>query len=87
MGIGLAISDGDPEPGEAGLVADSATIALREAQPDIRIEVLSLIEAMAEPITEVVTVQTAAVHEPLQHTATKPLGRGVYLSPLGFRPC
>ena len=67
-GLGLAVSHGDPEVGEAGLVADSATLALREAQPDVRIEVLGLIEAMAEPITDVVTVQkargarTSAVH-------------------------
>lgn len=86
MGIGLAISDGDPEPGEAGLVADSATIALREAQPDVRIEVLSLIEAMAEPITEVVTVQKAAARAPAQHTATERVGGGADLSLPDIRP-
>ena len=86
MGIGLAVSHSDPAPGEAGLVADSATLALREAQPDVRTEVLSLIEAMAEPITEVVTVQKAAARAPAQHTATERVGGGADLSLPDIRP-
>jgi hypothetical protein len=77
--LGLAVSHGDREPGEAGLVADSATLALREAQPDVRIEVLGLIEARVEPSTEVFTDQKAA--------ATEPLGGSVDLSPPDIRSC
>jgi len=63
-GFGLKVSHGDPEPGEAGVVADSATLARRKASADVRIEVLGLTEAVAEPITEVVTVQKAVTREP-----------------------
>lgn len=41
---------------------------------------------MAEPITEVVTVQKAAAREPAQHTATELLGGGADLSLPGIRP-
>jgi hypothetical protein len=44
-------------------------------------------EAAAEPITEVVTVQKAAAHEPAQHAATERLGGGVGLSLPDIRPC
>ena len=56
-GFGLAVNNGALDPGESGLVEESAKFALREAQPDVRIAVLGLIEATAQPITEVVTTQ------------------------------
>jgi len=85
--LSLAVGAGDPEPGEAGLVADSATLARREAQLDVRIEVPGLTEGAAEPITEVVTAQKAAAREPAQHAATVPLGGGVDLSLPAIRSC
>jgi hypothetical protein len=70
-GLGLAVNNGALDPGESGLVEESAKFALREAQPDVRIAFLGLIEATAEPITEVVTTQKVAAREPAQHAATE----------------
>ena len=70
-GFGLAVNNGALDPGESGLVEESAKFALREAQPDVRIEVPCLTEAAAEPITEVVVTQKVAAREPAQHAATE----------------
>ena len=86
-GLGLALAHGDLDPGAAGLAANSATLARREAQPDVRIEVPGLTEAAAEPITEVVPAQKAAAREPAQDAATEPLGGGVDLYLPAIRSC
>jgi hypothetical protein len=70
-GFALAVNNGALDPGESGLFEESAKFALREAQPDVRIAFLGLIEATAEPITEVVTAQKAAAREPAQDAATE----------------
>jgi hypothetical protein len=86
-GFSLAVGHGDLDLAEVGQAADSATLAPPEAHPDVRIEALGLIEAAAEPITEVVTAQKVAARQPAQDAATEPLGGGVDLSPPDIRSC
>jgi hypothetical protein len=93
-GFGLAVKHGDLDPGESGLVEEPATFARREAQPDVRIAFVGLTEAVAEPITEVVTAQKVAARELAQHAATdcRPTGGGPLRHSgrhrhLGLAPC